>query len=199
MIGRVEQAKAAWFEAHQDVRFWLEPFLEIELANRVASRACAHWVRVALDGDQTTNGPYQDLFKLAFGAISGRPGSVDLPSWSELEQGIPYDTKLLPYQLSKLYSDFWKAGQLLKWDNKTSNRASRALVGIYPINEWQWESFHPLDTYRAAEALARCAFDVLSTHTCEDCTTCIEHAERWENADACTEAWFTGRRLARKE
>lgn len=199
MIGPVEQAKAVWFDAHQDVCHWLEPFLEFELARRVASRAAAKWVRCALDGEQGRHGPYEGLFLLAFGSIAGRSGSVDLPSWDELHEAIPYDTKLLPYQLCKLYTDIWQAGQLLKWDHKTSNRVSRALAEVYPVTQWQWEHLDPEQSHQAAHALASCAFDVLSTHVCEDCPICLEHATRWENADACTEAWFTGRRLARKE
>lgn len=195
MIGRAHQLGAAWFEAHQELRAFLETWLDIEVARTMASRALGIWVQQALDGVEPPLGPYANLFVAAHycltAKIDGRPG----PSREEAWLQAPMDRTLLPYQVAKIHTDLWKAGQLLAWDMRTIHRVSRGLSLVWPSSATHWTTLDPGVETKLVGSLLRCAVESLSEHRCVDCLVCAEHALRWEKADERTEQWFTARRL----
>jgi len=198
-VSREEQLRAAWYEAHQELRDFLEPYTHTDRARVIATTACALWMRKALDGYVSVTGPYGLLYVAAYEVATHAVGSTDLPEISEAEKRVPINKTLLPYQLSKIYVDCWKAGQLLSWDRKTANRATRALSLIWPVTSEGWATIGPDEINPLAVPLARRAVETLNHHECLDCSICTEAALRWEEADHATEEWFTGRRLTKEE
>lgn len=196
---REQQLSAAWYEAHQELRVFLEPWTYIEKARAVATASCALWVRHALDGRQYQSGPYGGLYALAYETAKLSISGPALPPAEVAERLIPIDRTLLPYQLSKIHADVWKAGQFLHWDRKTANRVTRALSLIWPSSAETWAPLGPDMINPLAIPLARRAVETLNHHTCLDCAICTEAAVRWEGADRATEEWFTERRLLREE
>lgn len=199
MIGRVEQAKTAWYEAHQEITTFLLNWVGPSTAKVLASGSCGLWIRRAMDGFDTTTGPYGLLYAIAYELVKLSPNGMFVPNEYKAQDFIPLDTRLLPYQLSKLYVDSWKAARLLGWDRQTINRVTRALSAAWPTSQWEWAELEPEMISRLAPGLASCAFDVLSVHECLDCDICSEASARWEQGDIVTERWFTGRRLTMKE
>lgn len=194
-----DRLQAAWFEAHQELRVWLEQWMYVEKARMVATVSCALWVRHALDGQVAYLGPYGLLYVAAYETAKLSVGGADMPEAKVAEQSIPMHATMLPYQLSKIYVDCWKAGQLLHWDRKTGNRVTRALSLIWPTTASSWAPLGQDQVNPLAVPLARRAVETLGHHTCVDCAICTEAAVRWEKADETTEAWFTGRRLQKEE
>lgn len=194
-----ERLTAAWFEAHQELRVFLEHWTYVDKARAVATASCALWVRHALDGRVAHSGPYGLLYAAAYETAKMTVGGMDVAPPEEAERLIPLDKTLLPYQLSKIYTDCWKAGQLLHWDRKTANRATRALSMLWPTGPTGWCEIGPDKINPLAIPLARRAVETLEHHTCLDCAICTEAAVRWESADRATEEWFTARRLLNEE
>lgn len=199
VVSREEQLRAAWYEAHQELRTFLDPLTWIEKSRATATAAISLWVRRAVDGYTAPVGPYGLLYGEAFALANTLPGFSDVPDVAALYAQIPLNRSLLPYQLSKIYTDIWRAGQLLHWDRKTANRATRALSLVWPTSPRDWSLLGPDEVNPLAIPLARRAVDVLGEHTCVDCTICTEAALRWEDADRVTEAWLTNVRLKREE
>jgi len=112
---------------------------------------------------------------------------------------IPINTSMLPYQLSKIHTDIWKAGQLLSWDKKTIRRVAKGLNRAWPVSPGGWAEIGALPLGNLVPPLVRRAVAVLSEHECFDCAVCGEAAVRWENADRRTEEWFAGARFRKKE
>jgi hypothetical protein len=198
-VSREEQLQTAWYEAHQELRKYLEPWTYLETARSIASVACALWVRKALDGWVSHTGPYGLLYEGAYETAKLSEAGMNVPDLAVAERTIPTHGTLLPYQLSKIYVDCWKAGQLLHWDRKTANRATRALSMIWPTTASSWAPLPPDKINPLAAPLARRAVETLNHHECLDCAICSEAAVRWESADRATEEWFTGRRLKKEE
>lgn len=198
-MNREEQLRAAWYEAHQELRVFLERWTYVEKARAVATVTCALWVRHALDGRQFHTGPYAGLYAAAYETAKLSIGGMEMPDAEEAQEFIPIDATLLPYQLSKIYVDCWKAGQLLHWDRKTGNRATRSLSLIWPVSAAGWAQLGPDMINPLAVPLARRAVETLNHHQCLDCDICTEAAVRWEGADRATEEWFTTRRLSKEE
>jgi hypothetical protein len=196
---REEQLRATWFEAHQELRKFLEQWTYVDKARAVATVSCSLWVRHALDGRVTHSGPYGLLYAAAYETARMTVGGMDLPAIDVAEETIPMHATMLPYQLSKIYVDCWKAGQLLRWDSKTMNRATRPLSLIWPTSASSWIELGSDKINPLAIPLARRAVETLNHHRCIDCAVCTEAAVRWEKADEATEQWFTGRRLKREE
>lgn len=190
-----QQARAAWYEAHDGLREWVQPFLSIALGRRFASKSCGYWVRQALDGHTPQTCAYDLLFQAMRHVVGLEPGMPEL-GIPELLHDTPDSTRtLLPYQMSKLYWDIWKAGQLLKWDQKIRNRASKGVSEAWPSGPVYWTSLDPLGIGPLAGPLGRRAVEVLAEHECTDNSLCNEAAEKWEAEDKRTETWFTARRL----
>lgn len=194
-----EQLRAVWYEAHQEIRVFAQEWTDLKVGRSVASVACALWVRHSLDGRQSHTGPYGLLYAAAYDTVKLTPYGMLQPSAEEAEHKIPMNTTVLPYQLAKIYVDIWKAGQLLHWDRKTANRATRALSIIWPAGAESWFPLGGDEINPLAGPLARRAVETLSHHECLDCAICTEAAVRWEGADRATEEWFTARRLAKEE
>lgn len=196
---RQQLAAAAWYEAHWELREYLENYVSIELARNVASKACGLWVRKAADGEVLTFGPYAGLYEAAQYCLGHDTGMAYVEHSEDPYSDVKPSTTLLPYQLAKLYTDIWSAAQLLSWDRKTVNRASKGISEVWPSNATSCMSIDPDGPGPLALALGRRAVDVLSEHRCLDCAICTEAATRWEADDRRTEEWFTARRLSRSE
>lgn len=190
-----QQARAAWYEAHDALRAWVQPYMSLELGRSLASKACGFWVRKALDGDVPTTCAYALLFE-AMQHVAAQNGSLAKLGVPEVLDDLPDGSRtLLPYQMSKLYWDIWNAGQLLKWDRNIRNRASKGVSASWPSGPVYWSSLDSSGIGALAESLGRRAVVVLSEHECTDCSLCNEAAEKWEAEDQRTEIWFTARRL----
>jgi len=198
-MNRVEQLYAAWYEAHGELRTFLEHWTYVDKARAVATASCAGWARHALDGGQFHTGPYSGLYTVAYETAMLSVGGADIPPFEVAQDKIPMNRSLLPYQLSKIYVDTWKAGQFLHWDRKTANRVTRALSLIWPVSDSGWAPLGVDEINPLAVPLARRAVQVLDEHTCLDCAICSEAVVRWEGADRATEEWFTARRLGKLE
>lgn len=198
-MNREDQAAAAWYQAHGAIRTYLETWCDVDMARQIASSACAIWVEQAADGTQPSVGPYANLYACAIGVLGPMSLTVEVPSLEAAQDAVPLNTTLLPYQLSKIHTDVWKAGQLLHWDRKTIHRAARGLSLIWPVSDSGWAPLGVQELSPLVPPLTRRAVETLNHHRCLDCAICTEAAVRWENADAATEQWFTQRRLARKE
>jgi hypothetical protein len=196
---REEQYFTAWYEAHGALRTYLEPWTDVDMARQLASTAVAVWMQSAADGEQPPSGPYAALYAAAYILLGSLSIRYEVPDDVTAMQAVPLNTTLLPYQLSKLYVDIWKAAQFLAWDRKTIHRVSRGLALIWPVSDSGWAPLGPVELGRLVPPLARRAVETLEHHRCLDCAICTEASLRWENADRATEEWFTERRLARME
>lgn len=194
-----QQARAAWYEAHDGLREFVQPFFSLDVGRRLASEACGLWVRNALDGKVPDTCAYALTFDAVSHLVIQQPGPTSLVSPGALSMRYPLSQSLLPYQLAKLYWDIWKAGQLLKWDQKIRNRASKGVSEAWPSGPVYWTSLDPLGIGPLAGPLGRRAVEVLAEHECTDNSLCNEAAEKWEAEDKRTETWFTARRLERLE
>ena len=194
-----QQLRAAWFEAHDEVRAYLQPFASIELGRKLASQACGYWVRKAADGAVPSSCAYASLFEAAAYLLVHHPAMPCTVSEQKLHDNIPYASTLLPYQMSKLYVDVWKAGQLLGWERKLINRASKYVSEVWPSSATCHTAFDLQGLGPLAEPLARRAVAVLSEHQCLECEICDQASQRWEDEDKRTEEWFTAQRLSRLE
>jgi len=193
------QIQAAWYAAHDAVRAYLQPFASVPLGRSLASQACGLWVRKAADGETMSSCPYAGLFEAAAHALIHLPSMPCDVDEHVLIHAIPLDNSMLPYQMSKIYVDVWKAGQLLGWEKKLINRASNYVTASWPVNPTCYATFDPNGIGPLAEPLARRAVETLDQHQCLDCTICTDASERWEDSDKATEQWFTAQRLQRKE
>lgn len=196
---REEQAFTAWYEAHQGLRTYLEAWMNVEQARQLASSATAIWMQQAADGVEPSVGPYANLYACAYAAMGPLSITFELPDDVTAMEAIPINTTLIPYQLSKLFVDIWKASQLLSWDRKTIHRVARGLALIWPVSDSGWAPLGVVDLGKLVPPLVRRAVETLEHHRCLDCAICTEAALRWENADRATEEWFTERRLTRTE
>lgn len=197
-MSRTEQLQAAWFEAHQELREFLSQWTYEEQARQIASTACSYWVQRAADGEQPETGPYVALYASAVAVLNQTSFAAATIPLDLAAAAIPTDRTLLPYQLSKIHTDVWMAGQLLSWDRKTIHRLARSLVHVYPAFGGRPVEMVAAFSNKLALPLLRRAVEVLDEHKCLDCKICGESAVRWEDADRRTEEWFTGARL-RKE
>lgn len=196
---REEQLAAAWYEAHQEVRTYLEPALGADQARVSASVACALWFQNAADGGNPATGPYGHLFAAAFYTAQQVAQGLATLDQVAMDKRIGIDRTLLPYQLSKIHTDIWKTAQLLHWDRKTVHRVSIGLSLVWPVSDSGWAPLGTRELSPLVLPLFRRAVETLTHHTCLDCAICTEGAVRWEDADRATEQWFTGRRLAKEE
>lgn len=196
---RAELLMTAWYEAHQELRTFMRPYCDEEIGRRLASTAFALWTGLAADGYQPKVGPYGQLFASCYAAAKPVLGTMLLDDDVAIEARVPLDSSMLPYQLSKIYVDIWRAAQLLSWDRKTRNRAARGFGLVYPVLQGGWAQLGSQPVGKLWPPLLRRALDVLEQHQCLDCTICGQGALRWETADANTEAWSTDRRLRREE
>jgi hypothetical protein len=189
---------AAWYEAHQELMMFLCLWTGPVEARVAASAACGWWVERAAEGEQPETGPYVALYASALAVLNQRGTSAGGIPPDVAAEHIPVNTSMLPYQLSKIHTDVWKAGQLLSWDRKTVRRVAKGLVRTRPVTSEGWVEIGGAPLGNLVPPLVRRAVAVLSEHECIDCSICGEYAVRWENADKHTEEWFTGARL-RKE
>lgn len=194
-----QQARAAWYEAHDALRAWVQPHMSLEIGRSMASKACGLWVRSALDGQVPFTCAYALLFE-AMQNVVAQEGSLVKLGVPEVLDELPDGSRtLLPYQMSKLYWDICKAGRLLKWDKQICNRASKAVSGSWPSGPVHWASLDPDGIGVLAKSLGRRAVVVLSEHHCLACEVCVEMAGYWDDEDQRTERWFTVRRLEKAE
>jgi len=198
-VNRGEQLQTAWWNAHQELREYVEPFVTIDQARHVASLAVGYWVEMAADGHQPATGPYGQLFAAAYGCIKAITAMTDEDSIEKMEDRVPADNSMLPYQLSKIYVDIWKASQLLSWDRKTIHRLGRGAAVVWPVSDGGWAELGVTPLGKLVPPLVRRAVEVLDLHQCIGCNICAQAALRWEQADSHTEAWATNRRLKREE
>lgn len=194
-MNREEQLLKAWFEAHGALRDYLEAWCDVDTARSVASSACAIWMQQAADGVAPAVGPYANLYACAYAVLGPLSIRFVVPDESSALRAVPYNTTLLPYQLSKIYVDIWKAAQLLHWDRKTVHRVSRGLSLVWPVSDTGWAPLGVTELGNLVPPLTRRAVETLNHHRCLDCAICTEAAVRWEAADRSTEEWFTARRL----
>jgi len=188
----------AWWDAHQELRVFLARWVTADQALPMASVACGWWIERAADGEQPSTGPYVALYASAVAVVNldiGMGGSIPLDIAAI---HIPVSTSLLPYQLSKIHADIWKAGQLLRWDRKTIRRVSKGITRVWPVSPGGWAEMGLEPLGNLVPPLVRRAVAVLDEHECLDCKICEETAVRWENADTRTDEWFAGAR-ARKD
>lgn len=194
---REGQLLTAWYEAHQELRTYLETWTYIEQARQMASSAIGHWVQEAADGEQPSTGPYVALYASATAVANLVMYANDSIPLTNAAAAIPINATLLPYQLSKIHTDIWRAGQLLSWDRKTIHRVAMGACRTWPVTAGGWSELGSEPLGKLVPPLVRRAVDVLSNHRCLDCAICAEAAVRWEEADRRTEEWFTGARLRR--
>ena len=187
-----------WYEAHTVLREYLEQYVANDVARTLASRACSVWVQSAADGNRPQRGPYAYLYTCAIVVLQENLGMGLTIAVCDLEVAIPVSTELLPYQLAKLFTDVWKAGQLLSWDRKTIHRAAKGLSKRWPDSPSTWCELVGDEMSPLVLPLARRAVAVLSEHQCLDCQICGEAAVRWEEDDQRTEVWNANQRLARQ-
>ena len=192
-------ALATWFDTHEELRGFLQPLVSIGMGRRMASDACGLWVRNAGDGKVPTTCAYALAFDAVSHVLISEPGPTELVSAAALSLLYPLPHSELPWTLAKLYWDIWKAGQLLSWDKKTVNRASKGISDHWPWGPSQYAALDPNVSSHLAKPLGRRAVEVLDEHECLDCAICTEWAEKWEAEHARTEAWITARRQQRKE
>lgn len=198
-MNREEQARAAWYEAHTVLREFLEPLTGMDKARELASKACGYWLQAAADGMVTPYGPYAQLYAAAIHAVQQECGVLLMATIGTLERAVPVSQTLLPYQLSKIYTDVWKAAQFLAWDRKIIHRAAKGVAQSYPDSPTTWAPLGIDWIGPLVLPLGRCAVEVLSTHECLECEICAQAAVRWEDDDSRTEKWNTNQRLARLE
>ncbi len=198
-MSREEQARAVWYEAHDALREWVQPYVSVLLGRRFASEACGLWVRNAADGKVPTTCAYALVYDAMRHVLSEQPAMAELPLPAALQPPLHSSTALLPYQLSKIYWDIWKAAQLLHWDQKIRNRASKGISETWPFSPDGLTSVDIVGLSPLAAPLGRRAVAVLDEHECVDCAICNEAAVKWEDEDKRTELWFTAQRLSRKE
>lgn len=198
-MNREEQLRAAWYEAHQGLRDYLEPWSDIDTARRLASHACGIWVQMAADGVSLSAGPYASLYACAYQTLTALSLTFEIPTDAIALSAVPVNTTLLPYQLSKIYVDVWKAAQLLHWDRRHIHRLAVGLGTVYPVTPHDWAELGSQPLGNMVPPLARRAVEVLEDHQCLDCQICAAGALRWEDADRATERWFTDQRLEREE
>lgn len=197
-MNRGEQLQTAWFDAHQELRVFLSKWVTADEALPMASTACGWWIERAADGEQPSTGPYVALYASAVSVVNlqiSMHGTIPL---DVAAVHIPVNTSMLPYQLSKIHTDIWRAAQLLSWDRKTIRRVSKGITRVWPVSATSWGNMGLEPLGNLVPPLVRRAVDVLSEHECLGCKVCDETAVRWENADRRTEEWFVGARL-RKE
>lgn len=199
VVNRDEQLSAAWYEAHSAIRVYVETWMDVDTARAVASSACAVWVQSAADGDAVQPAPYALLYGCAYILMADYSMQFDRPTEADAVQAVPLNTTLLPYQLSKIYVDIWKAAQLLHWDRKTIHRVAMGACRTWPVTAGGWAELGSQPLGKLVPPLVRRAVETLNHHRCLDCAICTEAAVRWENADRATEQWFTARRLQREE
>ncbi len=168
-------------------------------ARSIASAACGWWVERAAEGEQPETGPYVALYASAVAALNQKGCWGSSIPLDVAATHIPVNTSLLPYQLSKIHTDIWKASQLLSWNRTTIRRVAKGLVRTRPVSPGGWAEMGGAPLGNLVPPLVRRAVAVLSEHQCIDCRICDEYAVRWENADRCTEEWFTGARLKKEE
>jgi len=133
-----EQLLSAWFDAHQELRVFLARGEVAADTRFLASTACGWWVERAADGEEPSTGPYVALYASAVATMNQRAnlgGSIPL---EVAASHIPINTTMLPYQLSKIHTDIWKAAQLLSWDRKTIRRVAKGLVRTWPVSSGGW-------------------------------------------------------------
>jgi hypothetical protein len=189
----------AWYEAHQELMTFLCLWTGPIEARSIASAACGWWVERAAEGEQPEPGPYAALYASALAVLNQR-GTAEGSIRSEVAVShIPINASMLPYQLSKIHTDIWKAAQLLGWNRTTVRRVAKGLVRTRPVMAGGWAEMGSAPLGNLVPPLVRRAVAVLSEHQCVDCRICGEHAVRWENADRRTEEWFTGARLKKEE
>lgn len=199
MNERAKQLMQLWYDAHTAIRVFLEDYTDLDEARRLASRACAIWVQAAGDGMVTPSGPYAQLYAAAVYVLHAHLGVLMPVTDAELEAAVPVSTELLPYQLSKTYTDIWKASSLLVWDRKTVHRVAKGLGCTWPSSATTWSILGAEEISPLVIPLLRRAVVVLSEHECYDCMICGEAAVRWEEDDKRTETWNVNQRLARLE
>jgi hypothetical protein len=198
-VTREEQLSAAWYEAHNAIRMYAETWMDVDTSRAVASSACAVWVQAAADGGATHAAPYANLYTCTYILMANHSMQFNRPTEADAVAMIPLNTTLLPYQLSKIYVDIWKAAQLLHWDRKTIHRVARGMSMIWPVSDSGWAPLGVRELGPLVPPLVRRAVETLEHHRCLDCAICTEAAVRWEDADRATEQWFTSRRLAKEE
>lgn len=197
-MNRGEQLQTAWFDAHQELRVFLSKWFTADEALPMASTACGWWIERAADGEQPSTGPYVALYASAVAVANVQISMFGALKMDIAASHIPVNTSMLPYQLSKIHTDIWRAAQLLSWDRKTIRRVSKGITRVWPISATSWREMGLEPLGNLVPPLVRRAVDVLSEHECLGCKICDETAVRWEDADRRTEVWFVGARL-RKE
>ncbi len=197
-MNREEQLSAAWWEAHQGLRTYAETWVDVDQARRVASSACALWVQAAADGTEPRVGPYANLYGCAYILMTTLSMAFVMPTEEQAQAAIPLNTTLLPYQLSKIHTDIWKAAQFLHWDRKTVHRVARGMSLVWPVSDSGWAPLGAQQLGPLVPPLVRRAVETLEHHRCLGCKICDEATVRWESADRATEEWFTARRLSRE-
>jgi len=198
-VTREEKLSAVWYEAHMGLREYLEAWVDVDTARTAASKACAIFVEQAADGMQLKVGPYGQLYAAAYACIGPLSMRFEIPSDEIAQAAVPAHARRLPYDLSKVYTDVWKASQLLHWDRKTIHRVTRGLALTWPVSDSGWAELGVTPLGNLVPPLVRRAVETLDHHRCLDCKICTEAAVRWEYGDNCTEAWLTARRVAKEE
>lgn len=194
-----ELARSIWYEVHDGLREWVQPYVSVLLGRRLASEACGLWVRNAADGKVPTTCAYALAYEAMRHVLAEQPGMIEGGLPAGLEPPMQSPTSLLPYQMSKLYWDVWKASELLHWDQKIRNRASKGVSSAWPWGPHQCAGVDVEGLSPLAGPLGRRAVAVLVEHECLDCAICTEAAVKWEDEDKRTEQYFTARRQQREE
>jgi hypothetical protein len=188
----------AWERMHTASKLYLGDLGYVDEAPAWGAQACGYWLRAVLDGFDAPFGPYANLYAATVFVARRKAGMSFAWSAAQCEDLVPLSDFQLAYDLCRLASEAWKAGQLAGWDRSSINIVSRSLGYLIPEGKDGRFSCAQEMIKGHGYFTARRALEVVHEHTCAKCLICAAAAHRWDADDQATEVWLTGQRLARE-
>jgi hypothetical protein len=187
--------KREWDELSQ----WLNTWLPMHEAERIASMAAAGWFFDACKGVRTTNGPYAELYSTAVGMAWQRLSVSGAPNLDEIEHYVPIPSPSRSCDVARFYALLNMVTGQAHWGT------ADLMLLLQNIQRWRPELLHSLDVAKKilddspVAVLLRCAVEVTESHRCVGDQWCEQSAVLWSEEDTRSDGWIQKERFYRGE